>query len=95
MTLSSINSAALGPGSYARGARQHHWQTGIRAEAVIWRSGNPLRHSLPETPIAADGQIGNIVSGVFTPVLAKHSKNFRIVGTVQVGVDRIGMQRNF
>ncbi|MCL5743488.1 MAG: hypothetical protein M1541_06105 [Acidobacteria bacterium] len=37
--------------------------------------------------------IGNIVSGVFTPVLAKHSKSFSLVDAISVGVDR--MQRNF
>jgi len=37
--------------------------------------------------------LGNIVSGVFTPVLAKHSKNFSIVDSLAVGVERI--QRNF
>ena len=35
----------------------------------------------------------NIVSGVFTPVLAKHSKSFSLIDCVSVGVDR--MQRNF
>src|SRR5258707_15866928 len=35
----------------------------------------------------------NIVPGVFTPVLAKHSKSFNLVDTLAVGVDRI--QRNF
>ena len=35
----------------------------------------------------------NIVSGVFTPVLAKHTKSFDLVDTLSVGVDRI--QRNF
>jgi hypothetical protein len=35
----------------------------------------------------------NIVSGVFTPVLAKHTKSFNLVDTLSVGVDRI--QRNF
>ena len=37
--------------------------------------------------------LGNTVSGAFTPVLAKHSKNFSIVDALAVGVDRI--QRNF
>jgi hypothetical protein len=32
-------------------------------------------------------------SGVFTPVLAKHTKSFNLVDTLSVGVDRI--QRNF
>src|SRR5208282_2754737 len=37
--------------------------------------------------------LGNIVSGVFTPVLAKHTKNLSLVDILAVGVDR--MQRNF
>ena len=37
--------------------------------------------------------VGNIVSSVFTPVLAKHSKSFSLVDAISVGVDR--MQRNF
>jgi hypothetical protein len=35
----------------------------------------------------------NIVQGVFTPILAKHSKSFNLIDTLAVGVDRI--QRNF
>jgi hypothetical protein len=38
-------------------------------------------------------QSGNIVPGVFTPVLAKHSKSFSLIDCIAVGVDR--MQRNF
>jgi hypothetical protein len=37
--------------------------------------------------------IGNIVSGVSTPVLAKRSKTFSLIDCISVGVDR--MQRNF
>lgn len=37
--------------------------------------------------------LGEVVSGVFTPLLAKHSKSFSLVDCVSVGVDR--MQRNF
>ncbi len=37
-------------------------------------------------------EFGNIVSGDFTPVLAKHTKSFNLVDTLSVGVDRI--QRN-
>ena len=33
------------------------------------------------------------VAGVFTPVLAKHSKSFSLIDCISVGVDR--MQRNF
>lgn len=38
-------------------------------------------------------QVGTIVSGVYTPVLAKHSKHFSLEGSLAIGVDR--MQRNF
>jgi len=38
-------------------------------------------------------QLGNIVSGAFTPVLAKHTKHLSLVDILSVGVDR--MQRNF
>jgi hypothetical protein len=38
-------------------------------------------------------RLGDIVSGVFTPVLAKHSKSFSLIDCISVGVDR--MQRNF
>lgn len=38
-------------------------------------------------------QFGDFVSGVFTPVLAKHSKHLNLVDILAVGVDR--MQGNF
>ena len=50
----------------------------------IGKSGEP-----PQTGF----QLGNIVPGVFTPVLAKHTKSFNLVDTLSVGVDRI--QRDF
>ena len=37
--------------------------------------------------------LGNIVLGVFTPMLAKHSKSFSLIDCIAVGVDR--KQRNF
>jgi hypothetical protein len=37
--------------------------------------------------------LGNIVLGVFAPVLAKHTKSFNLIDALSVGVDRI--QRNF
>jgi hypothetical protein len=40
-----------------------------------------------------DAGFGNIVPGVFTPVLVKHSTAFSLVDCISVGVDR--MQRNF
>ena len=44
-------------------------------------------------PGDSDAPIRNIVPGVFTPVLAKHSKNLSIEDSFAIGVDRI--QRNF
>ena len=38
-------------------------------------------------------RVENIAPGVFTPVLAKHTKSFNLVDTLSVGVDRI--QRHF
>jgi hypothetical protein len=46
---------------------------------------NPEKSSSPK--------FENIVSGVFTPVLAKHTKSFNLIDTLSVGVNRI--QRNF
>ena len=51
------------------------------------------RSPLLENLIFAAPEFGNIVSGVFTPVLAKHSKSFSLIDCISVGVDR--MQRNF
>ena len=42
---------------------------------------------------AGPPQFVSIVPGVFTPVLAKHSKAFSLIDCISVGVDR--MQRNF
>ncbi len=42
---------------------------------------------------ASDPRLCRIVWGVFTPVLAKHSKSFSLIDCISVGVDR--MQRNF
>ena len=60
----------------------------------VWQE----RVSLPTFFIALhsvfqESDFGNIVPGVFTPVLAKHTKSFNLVDTLSVGVDRI--QRNF
>ena len=37
--------------------------------------------------------LGNIITGVFTPVLAKHAKSLSLIDCISAGVDR--MQRNF
>jgi hypothetical protein len=62
-------------------------------------TGNPevgggARHGSPSrrTSILTESKSGNI-AGVFTPVLAKHSKSFSLIDCISVGVDR--MQRNF
>ena len=38
---------------------------------------------------SAELEVGNIVPGVFTPVLAKHSKSFSLIDCISVGVDRM------
>ena len=38
-------------------------------------------------------RLGEIATGVFSPVLAKHSKHFSLEDALSIGVDR--MQRNF
>jgi hypothetical protein len=55
-----------------------------RAKRAISRLGGIETHTQ---------RLGNIVLGVFTPVLAKHTKSFNLIDTLSVGVDRI--QRNF
>jgi len=47
----------------------------------------------PSRSVHAFPEICHIVPGVFTPVLAKHTKNLSLVDILAVGVDR--MQRNF
>jgi hypothetical protein len=59
-----------------------------------WRpAGHAVRKSASGKLTQGHPKSGNIVPGVFTPVLAKHSKSFNLVDTLSVGVDRI--QRNF
>jgi hypothetical protein len=43
--------------------------------------------------IVASDEFCHIVSAVFSPVLAKHSKSFSLIDCISVGIDR--MQRNF
>ena len=48
---------------------------------------------IPATKQTEYQGLGNIVSGAYTPVLAKHSNHFSLVGAIAVAV--VGMQRNF
>jgi hypothetical protein len=61
-------------------------ERGLRPDRLLRHSSN-AGHKRQHVPV------GNIVSGVFTPVLAKHTKSFNLIDTLSVGVDRI--QRNF
>ena len=68
----------------------------FRVPGVVYgQSGNYCwaRSWLLGNLIFTGPQFVNIVSGVFTPVLAKHSKSFSLIDCISVGVDR--MQRNF
>ncbi len=58
--------------------RNHH-------DGVRGREGSHVKQ--------CSAELGNIVPGEFTPVLAKHSKSFSLIDCISVGVDR--MQRNF
>jgi hypothetical protein len=65
---------------------------------VVRTRRTPTRGRFTEIPRRLPGsqnsrEFGNIVPGVFTPVLAKHTQSFNLVDTLSVGVDRI--QRNF
>jgi hypothetical protein len=62
----------------------NHGQTGNYSDPEVG-SGEVEPHNTQE--------FANIAPGVFTPVLAKHTKSFNLVDTLSVGVDRI--QRNF
>jgi hypothetical protein len=55
--------------------------------AELDEAGSTQSQLRNETPLC------HIVHGVFTPVLAKHTKSFNLIDTLSVGVDRI--QRNF
>jgi hypothetical protein len=56
-----------------------------RAKRAISRLGGIETHTQ---------RLGNIVLGVFTPVLAKHTKSFNLIDTLSVGVDQIRIMDN-
>ncbi len=60
-------------------------------------TGNPLlvagQKSSSRKSNLTEPEFGDIATGAFTPVLAKHSKSFSLIDCISVGVDR--MQRNF
>jgi len=53
----------------------------------------PQAVNIPANIGIGPSRLCHIVSGVFTPVLAKHTKSFNLIDTLAVGVDRI--QRSF
>ena len=74
------------------------WDNGFRASSQAKTVGNdqPRPRGFRDVRVPTSTEailIGNIVPGVFTPVLAKHSKSFSLIDCIAVGVDR--MQRNF
>ena len=67
---------------------------------AVSRATQKLKRGEPGSPEVGYWKIilmglesGNIVTGAFTPVLAKHSKSFSLIDCISAGVDR--MQRNF
>jgi hypothetical protein len=69
------------PGKYRLQLRE----SSDEGDWVLWPQTIQVRPG-QQTAVAVD-------SGVFTPVLAKHTKHLSVVDTLSVGVDR--MQRNF
>jgi len=65
----------------------------VKNLTVISHEGEDLLAELMNQGAQFRVQPGNIVPGVFTPVLAKHSKRFSLEDALSIGVDR--MQRNF
>jgi hypothetical protein len=59
---------------------------------VLRPAATAILRASSNTP-AATSTGADILAGVFTPVLAKHSKLFSLIDCISVGVDRI--QRNF
>ena len=81
---------AIGPANLqglSDGPQSSAWR--VAGSRKLFRARSQLLGNL----IQVGPESGNIVSGVFTPVLAKHSKSFNLIDTLAVGVDR--MQRNF
>ena len=66
---------------------------GCARSALGCSSAKRSRSRLRENRTSGHPKFGNITTGVFTPVLAKHSKSFSLIDCISVGVDR--MQWNF
>src|SRR5207245_1083194 len=71
-----------------RGRHRSRKAVGLRA---IWKSFRTKSASRKLN--LTDLKLEDIATGVFTPVLAKHSKSPSLIDSISVGVDR--MQRNF
>jgi len=68
--------------------------TGPKRGLAIFGHDHPRRSpSVFRRMLLGPRLLGNIVPGVFTLVLAKHSKSLSLIDCISVGVDR--MQRNF
>ncbi len=70
--------------------------TGLSGRVHPQQSPGVHRRKQNRTPAACQllsTELGNIVLGAFTSVLAKHTKHLSLVDILSVGVDR--MQRNF
>ena len=65
------------------------WQRCSECHDVHEPCSNMLRRSIALDEPANSSVLGDSVSGVFTPVHAKHSKNFLVVDALAIGVDRI------
>ncbi len=70
--------------------RARKWRT---LREYVARAFNSVQHFLDRLRSVCSLSFVLAICGVFTPVLAKHTKSFNLIDTLAVGVDRI--QRNF
>jgi hypothetical protein len=72
--------------------RRPHDRRNERYSGAVWLARSRFNPRLPSDHqrVACSDMA---LSGVFTPVLAKHSKSLSLIDCISVGVDR--MQRNF
>ena len=84
---------ALGNQGRTRLLSERPTQCGSAVPDVVISSGYQGTFAGRQAESRLAGAICHIVSSVFSPVLAKHSKSFNLIDTLSVGVDRI--QRNF
>jgi len=71
-----------------KGRRRNSLYVTAYAESWCCQGGNVRDRGLQLSKQTEQHTLGDIISDVFTPVLAKHSKSFSLIDCISVGVDR-------